>query len=75
MRRIRVVSRRTIYRGRIIRLDQEVLQVDGRRIIRETVHHPGAVEETGWRAGRLRRLTQFFAAPGVLVAEPVLRRR
>ena len=114
MRRIRVVSRRTIYRGRIIRLDQEMLQVDGRRIMRETIHHPGAVvvvpvlpggrlvfvrqyrravrrfllelpagtlepgerrdvcarreleEETGWRAGRLRRLTQFFAAPGVI---------
>ncbi|MBI3330956.1 MAG: NUDIX hydrolase, partial [Candidatus Omnitrophica bacterium] len=30
-------------RGRIIRLVQEVLEVGGRRLIRETVHHPGAV--------------------------------
>lgn len=114
MKRIRVVKRRTIYRGRIIRLDLETLEVGGRRLIRETIHHPGAVvivpvlpgrrlvfvrqyrravgrfllelpagtlekgerrdacarreltEETGWRAGRLRRIGQFFAAPGVI---------
>ena len=114
MKRIRVVERRTIYQGRIIRLDREVLQVDGHRMVRETVHHPGAVvvvpvlpgrrlvfvrqyrravrrmllelpagtlepgerrdvcarrelaEETGWRARRLRRIAQFYAAPGII---------
>ena len=114
MKRINVVKRRTLYRGRIIRLDLETLEVRGRRIVRETIHHPGAVvivpvlpgrrlvfvrqyrrsvqrfllelpagtlergerrdacarreliEETGWRAGRLRRIGQFFAAPGVI---------
>ena len=40
---VRLVRRRTIYRGRIIRLIQEQLQVDGRRLTRETVLHPGAV--------------------------------
>ncbi|MBI4342101.1 MAG: NUDIX hydrolase [Candidatus Omnitrophica bacterium] len=40
---MRLVSQRTIYQGRVIRLIREVLEVDGRRIIRETVRHPGAV--------------------------------
>ena len=113
-RRVRRISQRTIYQGRVIRLVREVLEVGGRRIIRETVRHPGAVviipllagkrlvfvrqyrravgrvllelpagtlepgerrarcarreleEETGWRARRLRRLTQFYAAPGFI---------
>ena len=43
MARVRVVRRATPYRGRVIRLVQEVLEVGGRRLIRETVHHPGAV--------------------------------
>ncbi len=108
----RVVSRRTIYQGRVIRLIQETLLLRGRRVTRETVLHPGAAviipmvdrahlvlirqyrrsidryllelpagtldegesriacarreleEETGWRARRMRRLGQFFAAPG-----------
>lgn len=41
--RVRAVSRTTIYRGRIIRLIREVLEVDGRRMSRETIKHPGAV--------------------------------
>ncbi len=108
----RVVSRRTIYQGRVIKLIQETLLLRSRRVIRETVLHPGAVviipmvdrshvvlirqyrrsinryllelpagtldkkesrmacarreleEETGWQARRLRRLGQFYAAPG-----------
>jgi ADP-ribose pyrophosphatase len=112
MRTVRVVSRETIYRGRVIRLIRETLSVRGRRVVRETVQHPGAVvivplldrsrilfvrqyrravarellelpagtlepgerrgacarreleEETGWRATRLRRIGQFYAAPG-----------
>ena len=43
MTRLRVVQRRLIYRGRVIRLVREVLAVQGRRMIRETVQHPGAV--------------------------------
>ena len=42
MARVRLIRRATRYRGRIIRLVQEVLEVRGRRIVRETVHHPGA---------------------------------
>ena len=41
--RPRLISQRTIYRGRIIRLIREVLEADGRRMVRETVQHPGAV--------------------------------
>jgi len=111
---VRVIQRTTIYQGRIIRLLSEVLDVQGRRIVRETVQHPGAVvivpmldrsriafvrqyrravgrqllelpagtleqgerreacarrelqEETGWQAARLRRIGQFYTAPGFL---------
>lgn len=111
---VRVLRRRTIYTGRVVRLVREILAVGGRRLMRETILHPGAVvivpllpggrvvlvrqyrravnrvllelpagtleagepplacarrelaEETGWRARRWRRLTQFYTAPGVL---------
>lgn len=43
MAAIRVVKRTTIYRGRVIRLIREVLDVKGRRMVRETVQHPVAV--------------------------------
>jgi len=114
MTRIRVVKRTTLYRGRIIRLIREVLQIRGQRLVRETVLHPGAVvviplldrsrvvfvrqyrraigrellelpagtlnpgerraacarrelqEETGWRARTMRRIGQFYAAPGFI---------
>lgn len=114
MRHPKVIRRRMIYRGRIIQLYQETLELGGRRLIRETIAHPGAAvivpvlpgarivfvrqyrravrryllelpagtlepgerpvacarreleEETGWRAGRIRRLGEFFTAPGVL---------
>ena len=39
----RVVQRTTIYQGRVIRLIREVLDVQGQRIVRETIQHPGAV--------------------------------
>lgn len=114
MIRVRLIRRTTIYHGKIIRLMREVIEVDGRRMVRETIKHPGAVvivplldrshivfvrqyrraikrellelpagtlgagerraacakreleEETGWRAHRLRRIGQFYAAPGVI---------
>ena len=40
---IRILKRETLYQGRIIRLIREVLDVQGRRIVRETIRHPGAV--------------------------------
>ena len=43
MRRPRVVASETIYQGRVIRLVRETLKVEGRRIVRDTVLHPGAV--------------------------------
>lgn len=112
MAHIRLIRRRSIYRGRIIELVQEELRIDGRRFVRETVLHPGAVvmvpmlarsrivfvrqyrraigryilelpagtlapgeqasvcaqreleEEVGYRAKRLTKLGQFYAAPG-----------
>ena len=112
MARVRLIRRATRYRGRIIQLVQEVLEVRGRRIVRETVRHPGAAvivpmldrshivfvrqyrravgryllelpagtlapgerpsvcaqreleEEVGYRAKRLTKLGQFYAAPG-----------
>ena len=114
MKNIRTLRRETIYRGRIISLIRETMDVQGRRIIRETIRHPGAVvivplldrahiilvkqyrravdrmllelpagtlepgeqraqcarreleEETGWQAGSLRRIAQFYAAPGFM---------
>lgn len=43
MAQARLVARTTIYRGKILRLLREVLEVRGRRMVRETVQHPGAV--------------------------------
>ena len=40
---VRVIARRTMYQGRVIRLVREVLQVRDRRLVRETILHPGAV--------------------------------
>lgn len=113
-KRMRVIERRTVYQGRVIRLIREVLHLQGRNAVRDIILHPGAVvivpvtsasrlifvrqyrrainrtilelpagtlekrerqrdcarrelqEETGWRAGRLRQIGQFYAAPGVL---------
>ncbi len=106
------VGRKVIYRGRVIELVQDTLLVQGRRLTREVVLHPGAVaivpfidakhilfvrqyrhavgrmllelpagtlspneprlacakreleEETGYRAGKWTKLSQFYAAPG-----------
>ena len=117
---VRLIRRTTIYQGAVIRLIQEHPDVQGHRIIRETIQHPGAVvivpvledrrivfvrqyrravkrellelpagtlgpgerreacarreleEETGWRAGQLRRLGQFFAAPGFVSEQMTL---
>ena len=42
-RTVRVVARRVVYEGRVIRLIREVLAIRGRRIVRETIEHPGSV--------------------------------
>lgn len=42
MARVRVIRRRMIYKGRIIRVVLEELIAGGRRIQRETILHPGA---------------------------------
>ena len=115
-----LIKRTTLYEGKVIQLIREVLDVNGQRVLRETVKHPGAVvivplldashmvfvrqyrraidrnllelpagtlgagesrlacakreleEETGWRAGRMRRLVQFFAAPGFISEQMTL---
>ena len=117
---VRLVKRTTIYNGHIIQLIREVLEVNGRRMVRETIRHPGAVvivpvldrshivfvrqyrraigrvllelpagtlkegerreacarreleEETGWRAGRMKRVGQFYAAPGFMSEQMTL---
>ena len=43
MKQVRLIRRSTVYRGRIIHLVQELLEIRGRRMIRETIRHPGAV--------------------------------
>ena len=40
---VRVLRQRTLYRGRVIQLIREVLDMRGHRVIRETIRHPGAV--------------------------------
>ena len=40
---MRLIRRRVVYHGRIIRLVQDTLEAGGRRLIRETVQHPGSV--------------------------------
>lgn len=41
--RVRLLKRTVIYEGHVIRLLRETLEINGRRLIRETVQHPGAV--------------------------------
>ena len=43
MTRVKVISRTTIYEGRVIRLVREGLAVRNQQIVRETIRHPGAV--------------------------------
>src|SRR3989338_8675740 len=40
---MRVIERKAVYRGWSIEVVREVLEVGGRRIVRETIRHPGAV--------------------------------
>ncbi|HEX9781039.1 MAG TPA: NUDIX hydrolase [bacterium] len=42
-RPVRTLRRQVLYRGRVIRLIRETIEVRGRRMMRETVEHPGAV--------------------------------
>jgi ADP-ribose pyrophosphatase len=40
---VRLLRRRTVYTGKIVRLVREELAVGGRRVVRDTILHPGAV--------------------------------
>ena len=112
-RAVRCLKRTPVYRGRVVTLVSERLEIGGVRMVRETILHPGSVvivpilgrsrivlvrqyrraidqdllelpagtlspneppaacakreleEETGWSAGRIRRIGAFYAAPGV----------
>jgi ADP-ribose pyrophosphatase len=113
--RVRVLSSRNIYRGRVVHLDVDrVVEPSGMEVEREVVRHPGAavllpvtgdgrvilirqfryaagetllevpagtidpgetpeetagrelVEETGYHAGKLEKLAEFFPSPGIL---------
>ena len=113
--KFRVLSSRSIYRGRVVHLDVDrVVEPSGMEVEREIVRHPGAavllpvtadgrvilirqfryaagetllevpagtidpgetpeetagrelVEETGYHAGRLEKLAEFFPSPGIL---------
>lgn len=113
--RVRVLSSRNLYRGRIVRLDLDrIVEPSGKEVEREIVRHPGAavilpvtadrrvilirqfryaagetllevpagtldpgetpeqtaerelLEETGYHAGRLEKLAEFFPSPGIL---------
>jgi ADP-ribose pyrophosphatase len=39
---MRVVSSKTVYKGRIFRLDKDIIEMNGNRITREIIHHPGS---------------------------------
>jgi ADP-ribose pyrophosphatase len=113
--KVRVLSSRSIYRGRLVHLDVDrIVEPSGMEVEREVVRHPGAavllpvtsdrrvilvrqfryaageillevpagtidpgetpeqtagrelVEETGYHAGRLEKLAEFFPSPGIL---------
>jgi ADP-ribose pyrophosphatase len=113
--RVRVLSSRNLYRGRVVRLDLDrIVEPSGKEVEREIVRHPGAavllpvtadrrvilirqfryaagetllevpagtldpgetpeqtagrelLEETGYHAGRLEKLAEFFPSPGIL---------
>lgn len=120
MRKPKILTRSTLYQGRVIRLVREELEVRGQRMARETIVHPGAVviapvlndgrilfvrqyrravqrallelpagtlepgepraacarrelqEETGYRARQMRRIGQFYAAPGFISEQMTL---
>ena len=39
---MKVLSSRTVYKGRIFRLDKDIIEMNGRKITREIIHHPGS---------------------------------
>jgi ADP-ribose pyrophosphatase len=120
MKPVKLVKRSLIYQGRVIRLVKDIVRVNGQRLARETILHPGAVvilpvlpdrrivfvrqyrravdrfllelpagtlepgeprascakrellEETGWNARQVRKLGQFYAAPGFVSEQMTL---
>lgn len=62
---LRLLRRRVIYRGRIIRLVQDTLEIGGRRLVREIVQHPGSVVIVPITAhGRIVMVRQYRRAVG-----------
>ncbi|MBI3319068.1 MAG: NUDIX hydrolase [Candidatus Omnitrophica bacterium] len=43
MNALRLKQQTTVYQGRFLRVTKEVLECNGRRIVRETIRHPGSV--------------------------------
>ena len=113
---MRVLSSRTVYTGRVFKLSKDVIEMNGRKITREIIRHPGSalmvpvldvkkqiiiliqqyryaaggdifefpagtvdkgeshkqtaarelMEETGYKAGRLKEVSRFYLAPGTM---------
>jgi len=67
---MRLIRRRVVYKGRIIRLVQDTLQADGRRLVRETVQHPGSVVVVPITDdGRIVFVRQYRRAVGLTLLE------
>ncbi len=39
---MKVLSSKTVYKGRIFRLDKDIIEMNGIKITREIIHHPGS---------------------------------
>lgn len=39
---MKIISSKTVYKGRIFNLDKDVIEINGNKITREIIHHPGS---------------------------------
>lgn len=39
---MKIISSKTVYKGRIFRLDRDILEINSRKITREIIRHPGS---------------------------------